>query len=335
VDEPNIDDDPFMQEQMETLRSGSPILRAGGKSLQEVQQELEAYFPLDQLEFKPSRFFAEGATAVLTYVTARAIMRRLDDVVGPGNWKDSYERWGSDGVKCSLSIRVYSASKFGVTSTDAQGGDWVAKEDVADETDIEATKGGVSSALKRAAVKWGIGRYLYDFPDIVIWANEGWSEKGQNGKWRMKRDWKEKWSPPSSIDRFLPGLVRQQGQVPQGSESPPAATQAPAASEPEGGGKMRYQLGEPHWLGRNVPGEKWKEKGYVWGEMLRCELGSGGRWEWLWYQAFKTSKNSPNTRSKCRMILTKRVMDKWPVEEEIMSFGNLEKGLSLQVEGDA
>ena len=51
---------------------------------------------------------------------------------------------------CNLSIRV--------------GGEWISKEDGAPFTDFEAFKGGISDALKRAAVKYGIGRYLYDAP---------------------------------------------------------------------------------------------------------------------------------------------------------------------------
>ena len=35
------------------------------------------------------------------------------------------------------------------------------KRDGAENTNIEAIKGGYSGAFKRAAVKWGIGRYLY------------------------------------------------------------------------------------------------------------------------------------------------------------------------------
>jgi hypothetical protein len=32
----------------------------------------------------------------------------------------------------------------------------------AGDSDVEAEKGAISDAFKRAAVKWGIGRYLYD-----------------------------------------------------------------------------------------------------------------------------------------------------------------------------
>ena len=40
-------------------------------------------------------------------------------------------------------------------------GGWVAKADGAGDTAHEAEKGGISDAFKRAAVQWGVGRYLY------------------------------------------------------------------------------------------------------------------------------------------------------------------------------
>jgi hypothetical protein len=38
----------------------------------------------------------------------------------------------------------------------------ITKWDGAEQTQIEAVKGGLSGSMKRAAVQWGIGRYLYD-----------------------------------------------------------------------------------------------------------------------------------------------------------------------------
>src|SRR4051812_744156 len=77
----------------------------------------------------------------LPYVTNRAIQDRLDSVVGPGNWKNEFREWGqgSPGVLCGLSIRV--------------GEEWITKWDGAEQTDIEAVKGGLSDAMKRAAVQ--------------------------------------------------------------------------------------------------------------------------------------------------------------------------------------
>lgn len=85
----------------------------------------------------------------LPYVTNRAIQDRLDEVMGPANWKNEFREWGqgSPGVLCGLSLRIDN--------------EWITKWDGAEQTDIEAVKGGLSDAMKRAAVQWGIGRYLY------------------------------------------------------------------------------------------------------------------------------------------------------------------------------
>src|ERR1700710_2501614 len=39
---------------------------------------------------------------------------------------------------------------------------WVWKWDTGSESKVEAEKGQASDSFKRAAVKWGIGRFLYD-----------------------------------------------------------------------------------------------------------------------------------------------------------------------------
>lgn len=107
-------------------------------------------FPAEDVEWRIGRAGknAKGIWAMcLCYMTSRAVMNRLDEVCGPGNWQNEF-RHGPDGaVLCGLSIRI--------------GDEWVTKWDGASNTDIEAVKGGLSGAMKRAAVHWGIGRYLY------------------------------------------------------------------------------------------------------------------------------------------------------------------------------
>jgi hypothetical protein len=83
----------------------------------------------------------------LTYVDARFVMDRLDSAVGPENWYDSYAPVDG-GIEATIYIRV--------------GDDFIGKSDVGTESTIEKTKGNYSDAFKRAAVKWGIGRDLYD-----------------------------------------------------------------------------------------------------------------------------------------------------------------------------
>ena len=87
----------------------------------------------------------------LTYVTARTVMNRLDEVLGPANWWDAYHP-GENAVLCELTIRLPDGQLL--TKCDIGG-----KAGMADDGDDE--KSGASDALKRAAVKLGVGRYLY------------------------------------------------------------------------------------------------------------------------------------------------------------------------------
>ncbi len=113
---------------------------------------------------------------VVAYITNRAIMDRLDNICGPGNWKNEFTRWGEHGVLCGISIYVNS--------------EWVTKWDGAEETSIEAVKGGFSASMKRAAVQWGMGRYLYEW-------DESWAVFNEKGKYSAKIDGQyHKWNPP-------------------------------------------------------------------------------------------------------------------------------------------
>jgi len=83
---------------------------------------------------------------MLSYINARDVMKRLDDVVGSHNWSDRYVM-ENERVTCELTVRY--------------GDEWITKSDGAGETQIEGEKGIFSDAFKRAAVKHGIGRHLY------------------------------------------------------------------------------------------------------------------------------------------------------------------------------
>lgn len=82
----------------------------------------------------------------LAYIDARNVMERLDEVCGPGNWQCRYPFMGC----CEVGIKIE--------------GEWVWKSNGAGQSDIEGEKGQFSDSFKRAAVLWGIGRYLYELP---------------------------------------------------------------------------------------------------------------------------------------------------------------------------
>jgi len=115
-----------------------------------LTEALAAPFSSDAVKFKPGVVNGNRAMA-LAYLDARAIQDRLDEVLGVLGWQDEYECLPDGSVVCRLRLRLNE--------------EWITKMDVGapseqpDEGDRR--KAAFSDALKRAAVKFGIGRYLY------------------------------------------------------------------------------------------------------------------------------------------------------------------------------
>ena len=81
-------------------------------------------------------------------VRQKILNATLDDVVGIDGWENAYkEAAGGKGYLCGLSIRF--------------GDKWITKWDGSEYSQIESLKGALSGAMKRTAVQFGIGRYLY------------------------------------------------------------------------------------------------------------------------------------------------------------------------------
>lgn len=132
---------------------------------------LAAEFPKEAISWRAQTVTKDGAKAMaLAYIDARDVMERLDDICGPENWQDRYEFSGPKTI-CYLQIKI--------------DGEWVTKADGAGDTAVEAEKGAISDAFKRAAVKWGIGRYLYalDAPWVPCESAE-WNGKKQWKRWK-------------------------------------------------------------------------------------------------------------------------------------------------------
>src|SRR4051794_26939135 len=123
----------------------------------DVARRLAAYFDPSEVEWKAQATKDNRALAV-AFIDARCVMDRLDSAVGPTNWQDTYDVLPDGNVGCHLSLRI--------------GGEWVTKTDVGGESeqkDIgDKRKASFSDALKRAAVKWGCGRYLYSVPGVWV-----------------------------------------------------------------------------------------------------------------------------------------------------------------------
>lgn len=102
----------------------------------------------------------KGMATVVSYVNARDVAARLNQVVGL-EWSTVYrapveyhgERYGEPyhemGVTCELTVGHVTRTDVGTTS------------------DTEPLKGMYSDAFKRAAVHFGVGAYLYQSPSVM------------------------------------------------------------------------------------------------------------------------------------------------------------------------
>lgn len=121
---------------------------------QELQERFSAPFYPSEIEWRIGATNSTKTSGIaLPYITNRAIQNRLDEVCGVFGWKNEFIVNDKSKI-CGISIKV--------------GDEWITKYDGADDTNIEATKGGISNAMKRAAVQWGIGRYLYKLPTFWV-----------------------------------------------------------------------------------------------------------------------------------------------------------------------
>ncbi len=195
-----------------------------------------------EIEWRAGSVYQDKRATLLAYLTARAVMDRLDEVVGPDRWQDSYEQGPGGGIVCTISVLTEHG--------------WVSKCDGAENTKIEAIKGGLSDAYKRSAVKWGIGRYLYRLDANWHDIRNGYppksgqnsngiriSNKGRHVGW-MPRPELPSWAlPAQGKAEAAPTQTQQEPPGPQGMAATPdtAGSQEPAESHTEPPAEGRHE----------------------------------------------------------------------------------------------
>lgn len=143
--------------------------------LNEAVKHLQRPFSAAAIRIKPQTVMdgrGGGKVGLVTYyLDARLVVERLNTVVGPASWSDAY-RVLVDGphaaqagipVECSLTVLNITRVDVGQIAPGA--------------FDEKAWKSAYSDALKRAAVKFRIGSYLYG--GLQVWAEV---KVGRNGK---------------------------------------------------------------------------------------------------------------------------------------------------------
>lgn len=102
-----------------------------------------------------------GASCV-AYIDSRDVQDLLDEVCGAENWQCKFEEYKGN-LFCNIGIKTNDY--------------WTWKSDCGTESNVEKEKGEASDAFKRAAVMWGIGRFLYSKKIIKL------PVKQENNKW--------------------------------------------------------------------------------------------------------------------------------------------------------
>jgi hypothetical protein len=124
-----------------------------------IRAALAEPFDRSVLKCKPGVVKGNQALA-MPYLDARDVADRLDAVLGIDGWQDDYEQLADGTLLCRLRIKV--------------GDEWVTRCGVGSPSEQpdagDRKKAAESDALKRAAVKFGVGRYLYRLPKYWL----GW-----------------------------------------------------------------------------------------------------------------------------------------------------------------
>ena len=131
-------------------------------SINKYLEALGAPFPANKVKWRIQSVTdpQNNEGYAVPYLDSRTIAERLDSVVGQMRWRDEYKPWAStkEGASQLCTIYVY----------DDELKEWIGKTDAAGMSRVEPVKVGISDAFKRAAVKWNIGRYLYNFSIIKV-----------------------------------------------------------------------------------------------------------------------------------------------------------------------
>ena len=151
------------------------------QSVDTLYNQLAQPFDLRFLKYRVGATSKKKDKAIaLFYLDAREVTRRLNEVCGLDGWSTKQEAVVSGGnllgTRCELSIRMpYKDSRDNYV--------WNTKTDFGEPSKTAPLKGSASDALKRAAVLFGVGRYLYYIPNQWFKINEFKQFEDDPKKW--------------------------------------------------------------------------------------------------------------------------------------------------------
>ena len=212
------------------------------KTPEELRAVLSAPFSSSDIEWRVSATNAEKTKGLaVPYVTNRAIQNRLDDTVGIDGWYNDFRPWKNGSAQlCGISIFFPQLEQC------------LTKWDGADDSEFESVKGGLSDSMKRAAVEWSIGRYLYGMTQV--WVTVQITNSGKKSNARIRDE--ERPRLDQAHDEWVAYLqAKERGENPprpkappplkaqKGQNGPPAQPQGQYQAPPQGA-QQRPQQGQ-------------------------------------------------------------------------------------------
>lgn len=172
------------------------------KLTKELIDKLRSPFKPEDISWKPQTVDYRAKTALaVAYADPRAYVDRLNEVFGVGGWSDEYEFTATPFNKF---IKGKKAWKENPATEDKQvpGNKVIVVATItvpeyevkysstgdSDASDENAATSAEAQAFKRAAMKMGVGRYLYELPKVTA--------AFDNGKWTNGQPTLPDWALP-------------------------------------------------------------------------------------------------------------------------------------------
>ena len=198
------------------------------KTPEELRAVLSAPFSSSDIEWRVSATNAEKTKGLaVPYVTNRAIQNRLDDTVGIDGWYNDFRPWKNGSAQlCGISIFFPQLEQC------------LTKWDGADDSEFESVKGGLSDSMKRAAVEWSIGRYLYGMTQV--WVTVQVSNSGKKSNARICDE--ERPRLDQAHDEWVAYLLaKERGENPPRPKAPPPLKAQQGQNRPPAQPQGQYQ----------------------------------------------------------------------------------------------
>lgn len=130
--------------------------------VREFYDGLSSPFPKEEVKWRIGSVTRDKKRGqALAYVDARAVYNRLDEICSNYGWQCHYSHAGGSSDKTICNLGLYLPIGGPDDDIEDVDWDWIWRANGAGDTNFEGEKGAISDAIKRAAVTFGIGRYLY------------------------------------------------------------------------------------------------------------------------------------------------------------------------------